>query len=141
MSRKARATFSIKTIYLMLAHHRNPAMAFLGPVEGYPRLGSLMGADPPLAIFRRYSALNAQTLLYMQAEINQLEQELQEISSEDFKSKDQEISAFSREWWKLAGATGGNSLQWSKCLHIRAKLDQYCFCSESTANMRVTNVY
>ena len=105
-------------------------MAYLGlaGVEGYPRLSSLMGADPPLAIFRRYSALNAQTLLYLQAEINQLERELQEISEEDFRSNDPKKSAFSREWWKLAGATGVDSLQWEKCLHVRAKLDQYCFC-------------
>ena len=105
-------------------------MAYRGSagVEGYPKLGSLMGADPPLAIFRRYSALNAQTLLYMQAEINQLERDLQEITEEDFKSSDPERSAFSREWWKLAGATGIDSLQWKRSLDIRAKLDQYCFC-------------
>lgn len=99
-------------------------MSWHDEIEGYPRLGSLMGTNPALAIFRRYSALNARTLLYMQAELNKLESDLHGTALED--SCDPEKAAFSREWWKLAGAKDGDLLQWEQCLEIRAKLDQYC---------------
>ena len=94
-------------------------------LDGYPRLGRLMSASPALAIFRRFGTLNAQNLLYLQAEINELERELQEIAIEDRSSADAETQCYSREWWKLAGAKGRNSLQWKKCLEIRTKLAEY----------------
>ena len=94
-------------------------------MDGYPRLGRLMGESPPLAIFRRYGTLNAQNILYMQAEINELEKELQDISSEDRYSDSIEKQRYSREWWRLARAQGGDSLQWKKCLELREKLNEY----------------
>ncbi|KAL9032127.1 MAG: hypothetical protein Q9180_006684 [Flavoplaca navasiana] len=94
-------------------------------MDGYPRLAHLMGSDPALAIFRRYGSLNAQNLLYMQAEINELQRELQEIALEDRVSGHEEKERYSREWWRLARAQGANSLQWKKCLEIRQKLNDY----------------
>lgn len=84
-----------------------------------------MGESPALTIFRRYGTLNAQNILYMQAEINELEKELQDISSEDRYSSNSEKQRFSREWWRLARAQGGDSLQWKKFLELREKLDEY----------------
>lgn len=94
-------------------------------MDGYPRLGTLMGANPALAIFRRYGFLNVQNLLHLQAEINELEKELQEIALEDRCSNSGERQYFSREWWKLAQAQGADSLQWRKCLELRLKLNEY----------------
>jgi hypothetical protein len=42
-------------------------------VNGYPKLARHMGASPEIAIFRRFGALNAQNLLYLQAELVHLE--------------------------------------------------------------------
>lgn len=107
-------------------------------MEGYPRLGALMGAKPELAIFRRYSKLNMQSLLYMQAEINELETELQEIAFEDHRSGDPEMQKYSREWRRLAGAVGGRSLQWNKWLELRAKLHEYSAQRESSFSVAET---
>ncbi|KAL8769329.1 MAG: hypothetical protein Q9209_004711 [Squamulea sp. 1 TL-2023] len=61
----------------------------------------------------------------MQAEINKLERELQDIAREDRLSGHAERQRYSREWWRLARAQGADSLQWDKCLEIRAKLNEY----------------
>ena len=94
-------------------------------MDGYHRLGALMSTTPTIAIFRRYSHLNVQNLLWMQAEINELEQDLQDLAWEDKFSGHPEREKFSREWWRMAHAQGADSLQWRKWLEIRSKLDNY----------------
>ena len=44
---------------------------------GYPSLSERMGVKPETLIFRKFVALNARMLLYMQAELVMLEKELQ----------------------------------------------------------------
>jgi hypothetical protein len=44
---------------------------------GYDTLASLMSQAPEIAIFRRFSALNARNLLYFQAELTVLEKQLE----------------------------------------------------------------
>lgn len=51
-------------------------------MEGYPALAEVMSTNDGLDIFRRFSALNALNLLYMQAEILDLELELQDNAAE-----------------------------------------------------------
>ena len=45
-------------------------------MEGYAKLASFMASDSEFAIFRRFGALNAQNLLYYQAELMDLETHL-----------------------------------------------------------------
>ena len=47
--------------------------------KGYAKLSSLMSTDSEFAIFRKFGALNAQNLLYYQAELRRMicEQQLQ----------------------------------------------------------------
>ncbi len=49
---------------------------------GYTALALLMGRVPEVAIFRRFSTLNARNLLYLQAELVQLEDDLEKKLSE-----------------------------------------------------------
>ena len=51
-------------------------------VRGYPKLAGQMGLRPEVAIFRRFGALNAENLLYFQAELALLERDLQEQQRE-----------------------------------------------------------
>ena len=107
-------------------------------MDGYHRLSQLMGSTPAVAIVRRYGTLNIQNILYMQAEISELETELQQIAVEDRFSGDPEKERFSREWWRLAGAQGGDSLQWNKWLEVRTKLDEYStkfLCDETNGRL------
>ena len=45
-------------------------------MEGYDRFAQFMGTHPKLAISRRFGALNLRNLLYLQAELIYLEDEL-----------------------------------------------------------------
>ncbi|KAL1620787.1 hypothetical protein SLS56_009512 [Neofusicoccum ribis] len=51
--------------------------------QGYPKLATIMGPYRGMALFKRFASLNARNLLYMQAELLQLELELDELASGD----------------------------------------------------------
>lgn len=61
----------------------------------YTALASMMANHAEAAIFRRFDTLNIKNLLYMQAELVDLENQLHEIESEDKKSKAPNKVAFS----------------------------------------------
>ena len=90
-----------------------------------------MGSHPEVAILRRFGALNAQNLLYLQAELVALEQDLRAISAEDSSSNEQDRANYSRDWYALSRSqnqtTGGEDArkQWQTILLIREKLKEY----------------
>lgn len=93
---------------------------------GYPTLASRMSLIPEIAVFRRFGALNAQNLLYLQAELQDMEQSLRNLQVRDSKSAG-EASWHSINWWYLAHAAerGSNPEQWNLVQEIRKKLDEY----------------
>jgi hypothetical protein len=98
-------------------------------MAGYPRLASIMGAYPEVGVFRRFGALNAQNLLYLQAELTCLENELRNQEKSDLESGDQERSIYGRDWQTLAESIDSNaSQQWKLFLRIREKLNEYSEC-------------
>ena len=100
-------------------------------MEGYAKLASLMGSNPEVAILRRFSALNAQNLLYLQAELVDLEEDLRAIAAEDNTSEDPDRVIYSRDWYTLSRSknhTADNKdagRQWQIILSIREKLREY----------------
>ncbi len=100
-------------------------------MEGYAKLASLMGAHPEVAILRRFGALNAQNLLYLQAELVALEKDLRKYSCEDSASNDLNRKFYSRDWYSLSISkddTNNNESmgkQWRCVLMIRDKLKEY----------------
>lgn len=99
-------------------------------MEGYAKLGLLMGDYPELAIFRRYAALNAQNILYLQAELAHLESRLRNFAEEDEKSNVEKRKDYSKDWYSLQKSmlTPGaedNGRQWETFVKIRAKLKEY----------------
>ncbi|MCJ1351511.1 MAG: hypothetical protein MMC33_001495 [Icmadophila ericetorum] len=54
--------------------------------DGYPKLATLIGRTGEVAIFKRFSALNAENLLFMQAELLYLENELKKIVDSDLRA-------------------------------------------------------
>lgn len=93
-------------------------------MEGYQRLASLMGTHHEFAIFRRFRALNMQNILYLQAEIMHLEEELTELAKRDLKNP--ERAFHNKDWWSLSkGEAEGDQDQWVKVLEIREKLNIY----------------
>jgi hypothetical protein len=94
-------------------------------MEGYAKVAQLMGRHPELAIIRKFRTANLQNLLYLQAEITYIEEELRQIENRDIRhGKPREN--FPHDWWFLANAeTFEDNEQWSKALQLRTKLEQY----------------
>ena len=84
---------------------------------GYPQLAALVGRDKTLAIFRRFRALNCRSLLYLQAEVLDLESRLRDT---DERLRDSEPEALTS--WDIFVADD----QRRKLVEqIREKLKQY----------------
>ncbi|KAH8892383.1 hypothetical protein GQ53DRAFT_861596 [Thozetella sp. PMI_491] len=97
--------------------------------DGYPRLASLMPSHADVAIFRRFSSFNALNLLYMQAELTDLEIGLQRQTKIDAESGHFERLLCARDWQTLSGsaseAKAGHPLQWTTIIKIKEKLCDY----------------
>ena len=94
-------------------------------MDGYHRLAAVIGTDRDLAIFRRFSVLNAKSLLYMQGELTHLEAQLQAIAHEDKKSEKTADFEFCIQSLKYTHDCEDGDVQWRKVLEIRQLLKEY----------------
>jgi len=93
-------------------------------MEGYAKVAQLMGTHPEFAIFRRFRDLNMQDMLYLQAEITHLEEDLRRIASKDVEHGNRKNHPY--DWWSMSHGQGeGDTKQWEKVLEIREKLEKY----------------
>jgi len=93
---------------------------------GYPKLAVQMNLQPEMAIFRRFGALNAQNLLYLQAELILLEERLREIQVSDHTSAHREKLKYALNWYQLQNSPDhGDSSQLDLVLKIRCLLKEY----------------
>ena len=92
-------------------------------LSGYHKLASLMGHHTDgLRIFRRFGRLNMLSLLSLQAELNDLESEFDDICQDDLDEGLQFHKGFSA----LSASKGTlNSFQYDKLVQIRDKLEVY----------------
>ncbi|KAK6829745.1 hypothetical protein PG987_010329 [Apiospora arundinis] len=93
--------------------------------RGYPKLAAFM-VEHDYVMLRQFRELAVRDLLYLQAEIRELELDLKEqVVSDANASNDRRF--FDREWWHLRHGeergTGGE--QWDLVLRVRAKLREY----------------
>ncbi|KAK2813684.1 hypothetical protein FQN50_000082 [Emmonsiellopsis sp. PD_5] len=98
-------------------------------MAGYDELAKFINADPGLSIYRRFSFLNTKNILYLQAELVNLEGELEEIVSEDIESQVPDRKLFPVSLLHLKGSgedpNPRNSTQWRKFLELRKTLKEY----------------
>ena len=92
-------------------------------MEGYPAFAEVMSTNDCLGIFRRFSTLNVLNLLYMQAEISDLELELEDTVPEDKEAGRDTASNRERSRYHPSARAlrdsvcgEGDNLQWKKCL-------------------------
>jgi len=92
-------------------------------MTGYNALAKFIARFPEHSIFRKFGALSAKRLLYMQAELSHLERELQLI--EEYDQNDH--ATFASSWIQMNEASDENdaSFQREKMLEISEKLDKY----------------
>lgn len=92
-------------------------------MEGYARLANLMGndrSDGHFLIFQKFESLSAQNLLYLQAEIINLQEKLGEQVQEDASSPETEKQLYTRDWDTLGNP--GDNRQWATWLEVRELL-------------------
>lgn len=89
--------------------------------KGYDRLAALMACDPGSSIYRSFAKLNAKNLLYLQAEIAYIQNDLQYIIEKDGQSEDKVSFPFSV--WDMK--TSEDPVQWEKVLEARRLLKEY----------------
>lgn len=99
-------------------------------MNGYHDLASVMSRYFGLGIFRRFGTLSTLNLLYLQAELTDLEKELKVLAQSDAESGnagDVRRSYFAQNWKILSKPLGnGDEKQWEKMLQVREKLKEYC---------------
>ncbi|KAL4791897.1 hypothetical protein BDV19DRAFT_284922 [Aspergillus venezuelensis] len=91
--------------------------------RGYDNLASLMAADKGLSIFRSFKKSNAKNLSYYQAEIVNLEHELQDLIEIDNNSSDEKRGQFCSTVKFLK--EDPTAPQWVKFLELRRVLEEY----------------
>lgn len=105
--------------------------------SGYPKLAEHFGEHPDFASFRRFGALNSRNLLYYQAELLELEEELEGVERrDDSLSKSGTGNDRAATWYWLGGKgkeTQNNNDQLLLVMRLRELLQQYssymCFQS------------
>jgi hypothetical protein len=93
-------------------------------MAGYPQVIRLMSHHEEFAMFRKFSYLSLQNLIYMQAELMHLEDTYDLLSAKDYA--DPSRSHRSRDWWSLTQPDDDGSCElWETVLEIRSKLATY----------------
>jgi hypothetical protein len=86
--------------------------------SGYPTVAALISKDNDFAIFRKFRYLNARNLLYLQAELIDLENELETVDrSLEIKNETEEL----KSWKNFAK----DEVRRDLALRIRKTLDEY----------------
>ncbi|KAH0843904.1 hypothetical protein AYO21_08294 [Fonsecaea monophora] len=95
-------------------------------MRGYDKLAHLMSHYPEYGIVRRFRELNYRNILYLQAELVQLEAELQSATTADAQSRDPLRQHYGNHFPLLSASLGaGHDVQWTTMLEIRSKLEKY----------------
>ena len=99
---------------------------FQNIVIGYPKLAAKIEIQPESAMYRRFGALNAQNLLYFQAELTDLEEKLRDQQLLDHNQAKGSKSLYARNWFRLQDSEiDGDTEQLDLVLKIREVLKDY----------------
>jgi hypothetical protein len=97
---------------------------------GYPMLAEHIGNHPDCASFRIFAALNARNILYLQAELLELEGEIKDVERNDHQLSQREGGPgqnIAETWYWLGGKgkTEQSKKQLNLILRLREVLHQY----------------
>jgi hypothetical protein len=90
--------------------------------SGYPQIATIIAHNLEMLMVRRFRALNARNLLYLQAELVYIERRLFECEKRDPRSH------YSRDYeWLMISVDGKTPAgeQWKLIQEVRAKLKEY----------------
>lgn len=91
---------------------------------GYGLISELISSDADLNIFRRFTALNARNILYLQSELVELEARLEQLDEEaNDRAKGNDVWAQPRSW-RAMKRRGGEYLETTERVSICS--ERYC---------------
>ena len=96
-------------------------------MEGYAKIAAFMGEHPEFAMALRFSDINLLNILYLQAEIYGLLEDLRFIEKQNRSSASEDVKQFSLDWYTLANTleNGRKNKQWEKIEQLRPLLKEY----------------
>ncbi|OAK97991.1 hypothetical protein IQ06DRAFT_357127 [Phaeosphaeriaceae sp. SRC1lsM3a] len=93
---------------------------------GYPKLAARIEIQPQLSIYRRFGALNAQNILYLQAQLIDLETKLRTQQSRDDTNPQGKKALYAKTWYRLENsASDGDTKQLDLVLKTRQVLSEF----------------
>ncbi|KAI1772806.1 hypothetical protein F4818DRAFT_443690 [Hypoxylon cercidicola] len=95
--------------------------------KGYSKIALFMQDHPEDAIVRRFSALNLQNILYLQAEVINLQRDIDKLEADNNSSVEEDRRDFALDWYTLAHMhnTPESGEQWEKWVQLRKVLKKY----------------
>ena len=100
------------------------------PVNGYPSLAAFIASDKDqsASIYRSYYRLTSRNLLYLEAELFELERQQDELDEKDLKG-DLKAKEYVRDWEMLSSDNDPRCIERRRLLaNIRAKIKEYRKC-------------
>ncbi|KAF1950594.1 hypothetical protein CC80DRAFT_554142 [Byssothecium circinans] len=97
-------------------------------ITGYPKLAGRMAIIPETAMFRRFGALNARNLLYLQSDLISLEEDLIKLEGDDSKSEEGKKKEYALDHYWLRSSReerDGDTKQRELVLEMRETLKEY----------------
>ena len=104
---------------------------------GYHKLATLMTRDQGIAIFRRFDCINMLSLLSLQAEIQELQEDFWDQCSRDRTSGLPEKEMYTFWFQKLRESEKGESAQYQKLKILREKTREYSMCRKTVTRSYV----
>ncbi|KAI0884242.1 uncharacterized protein GGS22DRAFT_194807 [Annulohypoxylon maeteangense] len=103
--------------------------------KGYSKLAGFM-VHRNHVIVKQFRELAVKDLLYLQAELCDLQYDFDHQSRIDVNSQNEKTRLYDREWCHLRYAAGGGGKQWQLALQIREKLREYYSAIQQYQNVR-----
>ena len=96
-------------------------------LDGYPSFAHFIARDGDATIYRKYANLSARSLLYLQSELHELEEQLRQLDREDAKDiNNEEAQKAAREWTHFTDPHNVRASQHMLLQEkIRSKLKEY----------------
>jgi len=97
-------------------------------VNGYPSLAAFIASDKEqsASVYRSYRRLTSRNLLYLEAELFELERQLDEFDEEDLRNGDLTAKQFARDWSTLSTSDDPRCVKRRKLMRrTRAKIKEY----------------
>lgn len=103
---------------------------------GYPKLAERMSIAPETAVFRRFGFLNTLNLLYLQAELMDIEDQLKHLQKKDCKKSGCE-QYYATDWFYFKD---GDHAQAKVMQDAREKLEKYSNAIRANVSMQTIEI-